>query len=68
MQEKQKVRVQSDPFLCGAVLISVSRQGECQMRGLGEIDIEAAEIVARNLIILASRIRNAARANSLSLH
>lgn len=68
MQEKQKVRVPSDPFLSGAVLISVSRQGECKMRGLGEIDIEAAEIMARNLIILASRIRNAARANSLSMH
>lgn len=45
----------------GAVCIGFARNGDCVVHGFGEIDQADAERVAKNLILLAAKIRNAAR-------
>ena len=45
----------------GAICIGFTRGGECVVHGFGEIEQADAERAAKNLILLAAKIRNAAR-------
>lgn len=49
-----------DPF-SGIILFGFKRDGSCVVNGTGEIGREDAEKIAKNLILIASRIRIAAR-------
>lgn len=45
----------------GAICVGFTRSGECVVHGFGEIELVDAEQAAKNLVLLAAKIRNAAR-------
>jgi hypothetical protein len=47
--------------ITGGVCFAVTTTGECICKGFGDMDKEAAEAIAIRLILMASRLRNAAR-------
>lgn len=44
----------------GGVFIGITSTGECVVKGIGELDKEHVSLVTSKLVLLVSRLRNAA--------
>lgn len=47
--------------LLGGVCFAVTKDGECIAKGFGDIDKESVEAIASKMVLMAARMRNAAR-------
>lgn len=47
--------------LSGGVCFAVTINGDCIVKGFGDVDKEHAESIASKMVLTASRIRNSAR-------
>ena len=54
-------KVSEVPKIAGGVVVAVHEDGQCFINGFGNLDTESANTVAKNLVVLASQIRNKAR-------
>ena len=58
---KRNVVSEVQPFeFAGGVFIGITSTGECIVKGVGELDKEFVPLVTSKLILLVSRLRNAA--------
>lgn len=56
------------PFtdITGGLFIGITTSGDCIVRGVGEMNSEDVAAVTGKLVLLVSRLRNAARQDCLS--
>ena len=56
-----EIVVEEDAKIIGGFFLGLKSNGSCVIKGMGEINCEDAEQIAKNLILIAARIRTAAR-------
>lgn len=57
----KKNTLPSSPPITGGVCFAVTAEGDCIAKGFGDIDKEFVEVIASKMVLMAARIRNAAR-------
>ena len=66
--ERRTLQKVNDETLVAGVYVGLTTDGDCVIKGFGELSTAQVESVSRSLVLLAARLRNEARKEPAYTH